>query len=1520
MKKDRVREDEKERDIQFDPVGRRRMIWGTNGNNFILGVAEDDVIYGLGGDDTLCGGGGNDYLDGGIGNDYLDGGTGADTMCGGHGDDTFVVDNPGDVIIEPSSSQWFVYKGIDTVLSSIAYALGDNLENLKLTGDDALYGYGNSLNNYIIGNSAHNTLDGGAGNDTLDGGAGNDTLYGGGGNDWLDGGTGTDTMSGGFENDTYVIDDLNDKIIEYRDQGTDTVRSPFTYTLGDNLENLTLTGDQAINGYGNKFDNVIIGNTKNNFLSGGEGADTMLGGDGDDTYVVDHVGDKVIELNWPNAGIDIVLSSVTHTLSDNVENLTLTGTDAINGYGNDLNNYIIGNDANNVLKGYAGNDWLDGGDGNDILWGGEDNDTYVVDNEGDTVTENANEGIDTILSSVTYTLSDNLENLILTGSDAIDGTGNSLNNFITGNSADNVLDGGIGADTMYGGKGNDTYVIDNLSDEVTEYKNEGIDTIRSPFTYALSDNIENLTLTGSDAIDGTGNSLNNVLTGNSADNILRGFYGNDTLYGGEGNDILYGNGDYVPPGSEDHDFLDGGIGADTMYGGTGDDTYVVNNEGDTVTEEYATGGNDTVLSSITYTLGYSIENLTLTGDQAIKGYGNELDNYITGNDANNVLTGYDGNDTLNGGIGADTMYGGTGDDTYVIDNMNDKITEYANEGIDTVRSPFTYALSDNVENLTLTGDQAINGNGNELNNSITGNDANNVLTGYDGNDTLNGGIGADMMYGGKGNDTYVVDNEGDTVTENANEGIDTILSSVTYILSDNLENLTLTGSDAIDGTGNSLNNFITGNSADNVLDGGIGADTMYGGKGNDTYVVDNEGDKVAEYANEGIDTILSSFTYTLGDNIENLTLTGDQAINGNGNELNNSITGNDANNVLTGYDGNDTLNGGIGADMMYGGKGNDTYVVDNEGDEVAEYANEGIDTILSSFTYTLGDNLENLTLTGDQAINGYGNELDNHIIGNSANNTLYGYDGNDTLDGGEGADTMYGGTGDDIYVVDNEGDIVYEYVNINKGITQGNDTVLSSISYTLGYNIENLTLTGNKAINGFGNEIDNYILGNDADNILWGCDGNDTLNGGEGADTMYGGSGNDWFYGGKGADTMYGGTGNDTYVIDDLIDVVIENANEGIDTVLSSITYTLGDNLENLILTGDQAINGYGNELDNYITGNDAGDVLCGYGSNDTLDGGAGKDWLSGDGCYSEQGDDMLAGGDGDDLVVGCGGDDYLDGGAGRDMLYGNGNNLFLDSNRDNDTLDGGIGVDTMYGGIGNDTYVVDNEYDKVYENANEGIDTVLSSITYTLGDNLENLTLTGDQVINGYGNELDNFIIGNDADNILKGGAGNDSLVGNAGNDTIYSGAGNDTLYGNYGDDYLVGYRGSDTYIFGKNDGSDTIYDIGLKRETDVISFDSSVSRDTVAFFKNGSDLSIAYGDTDYIIVSSQGFSYEMKDTGIEDVQLSDGFFLTDSDINKIIQDITSYANNHGISLTSVDDVKGNQDLMNIIVNSWHQ
>jgi Ca2+-binding RTX toxin-like protein len=1123
----------------------------------------------------------------------------------------------------------------------------------------------------ITGTDAEDRLIGKGGDDHLIGGAGNDELYGHDkpdgdqiadtGNDLLDGGTGADGMAGGAGNDTYVVDDAGDTVTELLDEGTDTVESSIDYTLGDNVENLTLTGTGDLAGTGNGLNNTIVGNTGANTLNGQSGNDALHGGDGDDqlfgdagndalygdagqdilagsngddvldggtaadtmiggadndTYVVDDGEDNIIES--ANQGYDTVKSSLSYTLGNNLEKLILLGGGDLDGTGNGLDNTLIGNAGNNILDGDVGADTMKGGAGND---------TFHVDDAGDVVVECFDQGTDIVYSTVSYSLNgQHVEDLTLVGGFAnINGTGNGLANILTGNESNNTLDGAAGADTMKGGLGDDTYYIDNAGDMAVELKNQGMDLVNSSVSYSLlGQHVENLTLTGTDDIDATGNTLANILTGNEGNNVL-----------------------------------DGASGADKMYGGDGDDTYYVANSGDLVTE-LEDQGSDTVISSLDYTLTDHVENLTLRGS-ALNG---------TGNAEANILIGTSGKNVLDGGADADTMKGGDDDDTYYVDDVGDVAVEAGNEGTDLVNSSVSYNLGgQHVENLTLTGIDDIDATGNTLANILTGNEGNNVL---------DGASGADKMYGGDGDDTYHVANSGDQVTELENNGSDTVISWLDYTLTDYVENLTLTGS-ALNGTGNGEANILIGTSGNNVLDGGADADTMKGGVGNDTYYVDNVGDVAVELKNEGTDLVNSSVSYSLyGQHVENLTLAGADDIDATGNSLAN---------ILTGNEGNNALDGASGADKMYGGDGDDTYYVANSGDLVTELDGQGSDTVISWLDYTLTDHVENLTLRGS-ALNGTGNAEANILIGTSGKNVL---------DGGADADTMKGGDGDDIYYVDNIGDLAVETSG------GGTDLVNSSVSYSLdGQHVENLTLTGIDDIDATGNSLTNTLTGNEGNNVLDGA---------------------------SGADKMYGGDGDDTYYVGNSGDLVTELENQGSDTAISSVNYTLTDHVENLTLT-ESATDGTGNGLDNTIVGN---------AMDNNLDGADGADQLFGDA--------------GNDILTGGNGNNELHGGADSDTLLGGTND---------DLLDGGADADIMIGGIGNDTYVLDHSGDLVSEGSNQGIDTVEASITYTLGNNVENLTLTGDGTLSATGNTLDNTITGNESSNTLTGGAGHDTFVFN--------------------------------------------------------------------------------------------------------------------------------------------------------------
>ncbi|MBK8816960.1 MAG: calcium-binding protein [Methylococcaceae bacterium] len=520
----------------------------------------------------------------------------------------------------------------------------------------------------------------------------------------------------------------------------------------------------------------------------------------------------------------------------------LTGTDAVDNLtGTNTADRMQGLSGNDILIGGDGDDVLDGGAGADTMTGGLGNDIYSVDTTGDKTLETSTliTEIDTVKSSVNRALAANLENLILTGIAAINGTGNALNNILTGNDANNglnggdgndTLDGGAGVDTLTGGLGNDVYIVDNTGDKTNETSTLAteIDMVQSSVARTLTANLENLVLTGIAEINGTGNALNNILTGNSANNGLNGGDGNDTL--------------------------DGGAGVDTLIGGLGNDVYIVDNIGDKTNETSTLATDiDTVQSSVSRTLGANLENLTLTGIAAINGTGNALNNILTGNSANNGLNGGGGNDTLDGSAGVDILTGGLGNDVYIVDDIGDKTNETSTlpTEIDTVQSSVSWTLTANLENLVLTGTTAINGTGNVLDNVLTGNSANNRLNGGDGNDSLNGGADADTMVGGLGNDVYFVDNGGDVVTETSSLAteIDAVHSSISLSLGVNLENLVLTGAASINGFGNGLNNTLIGNGGNNLLNGGNGKDTLTGGLGNDSFRFTGlTQDKITDYS------------------------------------------------------------------------------------------------------------------------------------------------------------------------------------------------------------------------------------------------------------------------------------------------------------------------------------------------------------------------------------------------------------------------------------------------------------------------------------------------------------------------------------------------------------------------------------------------------------------------------------------------------------------------------------------------
>jgi Ca2+-binding RTX toxin-like protein len=319
------------------------------------------------------------------------------------------------------------------------------------------------LGDTISAVSGNDVVVGGAGADSIHGGDGADTLNAAAGHDTLNGGTGIDRLIGGLGDDLFDVT-AGDVVVEGANQGIDTVRTAIaSHVLAANVEHLVATNAIAHRFTGNVLDNAMTGGAGtdtlfgvagNDTLDGGAGIDRLVGGFGDDVYLVT-TGDTVVE--GANQGIDTVRTAVaSYALAANLEHLEATSAIAHRFTGNALDNAITGGAGSDTLLGGAGHDTLDGGAGIDRLFGGIGNDTYVV-TAGDAIVEGANQGIDTVLvgHGGSHTLAANVENVVLSGSLAINVIGNALANNLAGNAAGNVLYGMGGADTLSGEGGND---------------------------------------------------------------------------------------------------------------------------------------------------------------------------------------------------------------------------------------------------------------------------------------------------------------------------------------------------------------------------------------------------------------------------------------------------------------------------------------------------------------------------------------------------------------------------------------------------------------------------------------------------------------------------------------------------------------------------------------------------------------------------------------------------------------------------------------------------------------------------------------------------------------------------------------------------------------------------------------------------------------------------------------------------------------------------------------------------------
>ncbi len=949
--------------------------------------------------------------------------------------------------------------------------------------------------------------------------------------------------------------------------------------------------------------------------------------------------------------------------------------------------------------------------------------------------------------------------------------------------------------------------------------------------------------------DGSGNTSQATLTVSvvSNDQIIIGTANADTLVGGSGADSVDGlGGDDTLSGLSGNDTITGGTGADKLYGGDGDDILYTSAPINLVSNgSFETGdlsgwnayqytpaasicvatGTDTPLSGLTVAAPTNGLYHAVFDEDDIAAHA--LVQTITATSgASSVVLSFDLYAENQAG---DSSYNGSFDVTGVDAEQFvriDLLTSGANawdldsgvvvnlyQGL--ISSPTDQHFSFELQSYLVAG-QSYQLRFSQASNQYFQTVAlDNVQLLATVNDDA-----TDILAGGAGDDTYVLDSSTDKVTELANEGLDTVQVSASYVLGANVENLTQKGTANINGTGNGLDNALDGNSGNNSLQGKAGNDTLAGNAGND-YLVGGAGDDALD-GGAGIDNTsyntasgsvqvdLSAGTASGADgndsllNIENIT----------GSAYDDTLIGSEGNNNLAGGQGNDTLSGGVGNDILAGGLGNDTLTGETGNDNLLGGAGDdvldgGLGTDSSSYSTASGSvqvDLSAATATGadgtDTLIgieNIMGSSYDDTLIGDDGNNSLAGSSGSDTVTGGAGNDYLAGGAGDDV-LDGGTGTDTASYngaggsvqVDLGAGTTsgaEGTDTLI---------NIENIT----------GSSHNDTLIGSDTNNNLAGGLGSDTLTGGAGNDTLAGGLGNDSLAGGLGNDSLVGGLGNDVLDGGTGIDTISYNRASGsVQVNLSLGTASGADGTDTLI------------SIEN-ISGSTHDDTLVGNSANNNLAGGLGNDSLSGGA-----------------------GNDYLLGGAGDDLL------------------NGGTGGDTIS-----------------YSSAKGSVEVDLSTGTATGADGSDTLI----SIENIAGSSYDDTLTGNSANNNLSGGLGNDALMGGAGNDSLVGGLGNDTLTGDAGNDTLVGGVGDDTYTMSLVSGADSIIDSDSTLDnSDTLIVGDAVAYDQLWFRQVDNNLEVSIIGTANTATISNWYSDSANHI---ELFTAGGKMLTDSGVESLV------------------------------------
>ncbi|WP_407278107.1 calcium-binding protein [Aromatoleum evansii] len=1273
-------------------------LWGRDGNDTLDGGAGNDTLYGEMGNDTLRGGNGNDLLDGG---------SGADNMAGGTGNDTYVVDNAADVVTESLN------QGTDTVLSSVSYALGANLENLSLTGAENLNATGNTAANVLTGNAGNNILDGKAGADQLDGGAGNDTLLGGTGNDtYLFGrGDGVDTIS---DSDTTA-------------GNVDTIR----FEAGITPQDVQLYRDSASNLYlvlGGTGDRVVVSGW---FASVSNRVEQVQFADGT-TWNADVLAAAAFAIEGSAFGEGLNGNGSANLILGRDGDDVLSGQD-----GNDL---LLGEGGKDTLFGGAGNDAMEGGAGNDVLrgdWGadvlngGQGDDFLGGDGGSDTYVFNRGDGQDTIYDFEDWrsTAVDTLAfgagikpgDVTLTRIGTEEG---SLKLSINGSTDSiTVANWFIGTEyrieqvTFADGSVWDTATLAAAPWEVLTAPIVGTD--NGEILHGRNGGDETLEARGGNDLV-YGYAGNDVLRGEAGNDTLYGGAGNDAMEGGEGNDVLYGDYDAVAGA----DTLNGGLGNDTLAGGEGADTYLFNlGDGQDFIDDYA-DWRSTAVDTIAFGAGIDPADVTILRPATAT---NQLKLVINGtSDSITVHNWFLG---LGNRIEQVTFADGTVWNTDFLAAA--PIAIDGTEGNDTLQG-------DAANNLIsgLGGDDALYGHGGA-----------DQLDGGAGNDTLDGGAGADTLKGGDGDDRYIVDNVGDVVIETVPVAAPGTTAPAIALISR-------------DGTGDQLAATFEGRI-------GVSADGRYvvfgaqyaGSSG--IVLKDTESGALSYIASGSEKSISADGRYVVFSSADSTLVAGDtngtddifvkDTQTGQVVRVSTSVTGEEANSyseyAQISADGKYVAFVSSASNLVAGDTNGeaDVFRKNLETGEVVRLSDTPAGTDGNSYVGTvtaISDDGRFVTFESRSSnlVDGDTNNTSDVFLADAELDTVIrvsttssGAEGNDSSGYPEiSADGRYVVFDSDAQLV--EGDTPDTADIFRKDTVTGEvlrvSTSFDGSAHDYGNYIPDVSADGRFVV--FQSSSTRLVAGdtNAAPDIFV----KDMLTG-ELARVSVSATGeqaNSWSNSPKisadgrfitfvsDASNLVEGDSNAGVDLFQVANPFLADIPESHDVVEASISYSLTDQVENLVLTGTASIDGTGNALDNEIVGNAAANTLLGAGGDDVLRGGAGNDLIVG-----ADGVDILEGGSEQDILGGADNHDAMFGGTGSDHIY-----LYQ-----GDVVAGGAGVDWV--------------------NFNEGADVAL----FNRGDGADMFVADGaaqDTLSLGTGISYSDLALRRDADNlILDVGAG---------------------------------------------------------------------------------------------------------------------------------------------------------------------